>query len=246
MPASPVLRIELFGGFHLLTDDRPAPRVPSARQQQVIAYLILHARTAPVQRQRVAASLWPESTDAQALTNLRRELHHLRESFPKLDALIDAESRTLGWRADARVIVDVVTFETAADRGLAGGLDRTALQEAARLYKGDLLPDCSGEWIDPERDRLRERATHVLTRLVASLEHDRDFGEAIERVQQLLRLDPLDEAGLVRAHALSRAARRACDGAAHLSTVRGAAEERARRAAKRADAHDLPRDPRPR
>ena len=26
----------------------------------------------------LAAALWPDSTDAQALTNLRRELHHLR------------------------------------------------------------------------------------------------------------------------------------------------------------------------
>ena len=44
----------------------------------------------------------------------------------------------------------------------------------------------------------------VLGRLVAVLEQDRDFGEAIERAQQLLRLDPLDEhawCALMRCHA---------------------------------------------
>ena len=47
-------------------------------------------------------SLWPESSDVQALTNLRRELHHLREGWPRLDALVDAGSRTLAWRGEAR------------------------------------------------------------------------------------------------------------------------------------------------
>ena len=107
----------------------------------------------------------------------------------------------MAWRADA-VAVDLVTFDAAADRGLAG--DRAALEEAGRLYQGDILPDCSGEWIDGDRDRLRQRAIEVLTRLVDILEHDRAFGEAIEQAQQLLRLDPLDEGAwcaLMRCHA---------------------------------------------
>jgi DNA-binding SARP family transcriptional activator len=200
--ASPAIRVELLGSFCLLTDGRAASRLPSARNQQLLTFLILHARGAPVPRQRVAASLWPESTDAQALTNLRRELHHMRESFPKLVELIDDELRTLVWDKDARAVVDLVAFESAAERGLKG--DRASLLEAARLYKGDLLPECGGEWIDPERDRLRERAKLVLTRLIALLEQDRDFGEAIERGQQLLRIDPIDEqawCALMRCHA---------------------------------------------
>jgi len=72
------VRVELLGGFSVLADGRSAALPPGARQQQLIAFLVLHARTAPIPRQRVAGSLWPESSDAQALTNLRRELHHLR------------------------------------------------------------------------------------------------------------------------------------------------------------------------
>jgi len=198
----PVLRVELLGGFRVLTDGRSAARLPSARQQQLIAFLVLHARSAPIQRQRIAGSLWPESSDAQALTNLRRELHHLREGWPKLDALVDAGSRTLAWCGEIGAIVDLVAFEAAADRGLAG--DRAALQDAARLYKGDVLPDCAGEWIDADRERLRQRATKVLARLVGLLEQDRAFGDAIEHAQQLIRLDPLDEeawCALMRCHA---------------------------------------------
>jgi DNA-binding SARP family transcriptional activator len=196
------VRLELLGGFRVLTDGRPAVRLPSARQQQLIAFLVLHGRRAPIQRQRIAGSLWPDSSDAQALTNLRRELHHLREEWAELDALIDAGSRTLAWREDVGAVVDLVSFETAADRGLAG--DRAGLQDAAGLYKGDVLPAWTGEWIDVDRERLRQRAKEVLVRLVSLLEQDRAFGDAIERAQQLLRLDPIDEGAwcaLMRCHA---------------------------------------------
>ena len=203
MAVSSLLRVELLGGFRVLTDGRSAARLPSARQQQLIAFLVLHARGAPIQRQRIAGALWPESTDAQALTNLRRELHHLREEWPRLDGLVDTGSRTLAWRREEpRAVVDLVAFETAADRGLTG--DRAALKEAATLYKGDVLPDYAGEWIDVDRERLRQRAKEVLARLVGLLEEDRAFADAIEHAQQLLRLDPVDEGAwcaLMRCHA---------------------------------------------
>jgi DNA-binding SARP family transcriptional activator len=167
-----------------------------------VAYLVVHARARPIPRQRVSGALWPDSSDAQALTNLRRELHHLRESWPALDALVDAGSRTLAWREDAGAFVDVLAFETAAERGLAG--ERAALEQAAALYAGDLLPECSGEWVEPTRAALRQRAVQVLGRLVALLEQERAVAEAIGHAQHLLRLDPLDEhawCALMRCHA---------------------------------------------
>jgi DNA-binding SARP family transcriptional activator len=197
----PAVRVELLGGFRVFIDGRPVPRSPTVRQQQLIAFLLLHGRGTPVPRHRLAGSLWPESSDAQALTNLRRELHHLREDWPALDARIDAGSRTLAWQ-EHRASVDIAEFDAAADRGLAG--DRRALQEAARLYRGDLLPDCTGEWIDAERERLSLRARQVLARLAASLETQRAFADAIEYAQHWLRLDPLDEqawCALMRCHA---------------------------------------------
>ncbi len=184
----------------MLTGGRTVIRPPGARQQQLVAYLALHARQA-VPRQRVAGLLWPDSTDAQALTNLRRELHHLREGWPELDSLIETAPRTLAWRGQTAA-VDISSFEAAAIQGLEG--NRAALEEASELYGGDLLPDCAAEWIQPDRQRLRDRARTVLARLVDLLERDRAFGDAIDRAQRLLRLDPLDEpawCALMRCHA---------------------------------------------
>ena len=46
----------------------------------LVAFLAAHAGS-PQLRQRIAGLFWPDSTDAQALTNLRRELHHLRNAL---------------------------------------------------------------------------------------------------------------------------------------------------------------------
>jgi DNA-binding SARP family transcriptional activator len=81
----------------------------TARQQELLACVALRGGEA-VPRQEIAGRLWPESTDAQALTNLRREWHHLREAWPELDAVLDAGTRTLAWRPDALADLDVNSF----------------------------------------------------------------------------------------------------------------------------------------
>ena len=71
---------------------------------------------------------------------------------------------------------------------------RAALEQAALLYQGDLLPGCYDDWVRPERDRLRQRATHALHTLVTLLEAQRDYHPAISQAQRLLQLDATDEA----------------------------------------------------
>src|SRR5262249_58145270 len=73
-----MLRVSVLGGQQI-TDDRDGRvQVRSSRALVLVAYLAVHAGV-PHARLQVAGLLWPESGDAQALTNLRRELHHLRQ-----------------------------------------------------------------------------------------------------------------------------------------------------------------------
>ena len=73
MPHVPLL------GEQAITDDRFGDvRTRSSRAVVLVVFLAVHAGS-PQPRQRIAGLLWPESTHAQALTNLRRELHHLRQ-----------------------------------------------------------------------------------------------------------------------------------------------------------------------
>lgn len=100
------LRIRLFGGLDLRHGKASLPPLDSARAESLLAYLLLH-RDAPQPRRRLAFLLWPDSTERQALTNLRHVLHNLRRALPQADRFIAATQRSLHWRPDAPVWLDV-------------------------------------------------------------------------------------------------------------------------------------------
>ena len=142
------VRIRLLGELDLRQGGGASQPLGSARAESLLAYLILH-RDAPMPRERLAFLLWPDSTEAQARTNLRHVLHNLRRALPDPDAFLTVTQRTLQWRADAPGWIDVAAFTEALALG-----DRAGLAQAVDLYAGDLLEGHYDEWLLPERDRL--------------------------------------------------------------------------------------------
>src|SRR5919204_6073451 len=112
---SPTLSIRLLGEVDIRRGDVPVPALDSARAESLLAYLLIH-RDAPQPRQRLAFLLWPDSTEAQARTNLRHVLHTLRRSLPDAERFLEITPRTLRWRPDAPLRLDVAAFEDALAR----------------------------------------------------------------------------------------------------------------------------------
>lgn len=75
---------------------------------------------------------------------------------------------------------------------------RQALEEAVRLYQGDLLPGCHEDWISDERERLQQLYKGALERLIGLLEQEGNLTAAIRVSQRLLRCDPLQESAYQR------------------------------------------------
>jgi DNA-binding SARP family transcriptional activator len=208
---APGLRVNLLGDFRLSYDEAPVHGVDTPRLQSLLAYLVLH-RDAPQLRHHLAFLFWPDSTEVQALTNLRNLLHHLRHDLPEADRFLYVDAQTLQWRPDVPFAFDVAELESAveeAQRAEQAG-DRAALRAAlervAALYRGDLLPSCYDDWILPERERLRQTFIDKLEQLIQLLESQRDYPAAIAYAQRLLRHDPLREATyrrLMRLYALN-------------------------------------------
>jgi DNA-binding SARP family transcriptional activator len=197
MPATPTLRVRLLGGLDLrLGEERLAP-LDSGRAESLLAYLLLH-REAAQPRQRLAFLLWPDSTEPQARTNLRHVLHTLRRAVPDADRLIDAGPRTLQWRADAPLWLDVAVFEQALAEG--------RLEAAVEAYSGDLLEGSYDDWLLEERERLRDLHLDALERLARRLDERGEPAAAIRYAERLVRADPLREEAyrlLMRLHAAS-------------------------------------------
>lgn len=183
------LHIRLLGDFHLIDGEAPVAGVNSARLQSLLAYLLLH-RDAPQRRQHLAFLFWPDTSEQQALTNLRTLLHRLRQALPMAECFLHADSQTVQWQPDADYTLDVADFEAALAQAKSAG----DLEQALQLYGGGLLPSCYDDWIPPLREQLRQRAMRALARLMEMLEAERRYSEAIGYGQRLLQLDPLDEA----------------------------------------------------
>lgn len=103
---TPLLQIRLLGAFQLTYDQRPVTTVNSTRLQALLAYLVLHADTSHP-RQYLSFLLWPDSTEAQARTNLRKLCFQLRQALPDPDLFLRMDNRTIQWKPDAPYTLDV-------------------------------------------------------------------------------------------------------------------------------------------
>jgi DNA-binding SARP family transcriptional activator len=209
----PTLHIQLLDGFQLVSGDTPMTTITIPRLQSLLAYLVLH-RTVPQDRSHLAFLLWPDSTETQAHTNLRKLLYQLRQAFPDADHFLHANNHNLQWRpvsAEVSWTLDVQNFEqalnqaTQAEQAQDTSAQWQALEQMRHLYRGDLLPGCYDEWILPDRDRLHQAFLVATERLIALLEQECDYAAAITAARQLLRHDPLHETSyrqLMRLYAL--------------------------------------------
>jgi DNA-binding SARP family transcriptional activator len=205
---NPLLTIHLLGSFRLTADQEPVTGLERPRLQELLAYLLLR-RDRPLPRQQLAFLFWPDSSEKQALTNLRNLWYRLRQTLPYADRCLAADDLTMQWLADAPCRLDVAAFENHLAQAQTAVHDNERLhhlEQAVVHYGGDLLPGFYSDWLLTERERLAQAHGRSLEQLAALHENRRHYRQAIEWVRALLRHDPLHEAAytrLIRLHALN-------------------------------------------
>jgi DNA-binding SARP family transcriptional activator len=195
----PQLDIQLLGHFNLSLDGRPLTKVNTSRLQTLLAYLLLKCQE-PQRRQHIAFLFWPDTSEGQALTNLRSLLSRLRRNLAEADLFLRADRHTLQWLPDAPFTLDVTEFEEAC----ATAQTAVEWQRAVDLYQGPLMPGYYDEWLASERERLQQCFLRAGSTLLDLQENERHYASAVQTAQQLLRYDPLHEAtyrSLMRSHA---------------------------------------------
>ncbi len=153
-----MLEIRLLGEQRVIGTPHNGARHPQSRSFALLAYLILHAGI-PQARSHLAAVFWPDSNEAQARTNLRRELHNLRTMLAD-DPSLGVQPTTLTWSDTPSCRVDVRSFDVERRAALnfksvgdsAGFLARA--EAAIAEYRGDLMPGAYDDWVLDEREPL--------------------------------------------------------------------------------------------
>ena len=182
-----MLRVTMFGKTELhyrgaLVASRASPHVLS-----LLAYLLLH-RASMQRRSSVASALWPDESDGEALSYLRRFLFELQSALPKDPATpwILADRLTIQWNPNARVWLDVAEFERCAR-------SPSTAATACDIYTADLLPHLDGEWILAPRARLAEKYESLSIDLIDRERAKGDHRKALRYATRLVAHDPLRE-----------------------------------------------------
>ncbi|EDY82529.1 Bacterial transcriptional activator domain family [Verrucomicrobiia bacterium DG1235] len=205
------LKVQLLGEFQLLLDGSPHAAIDTVRLRSLLAYLLLKRGT-PLPRARLAYQFWPDSTEKQALTNFRHLLHELRKALPDADRFIEANTKTIEWKSDVELELDVEGFEEAVCLArLAckrGDVVMTGFQfeKAVELYRGEFLPGHYDDWSVETRENLRLQYGEALQTAVACHETKRAYGDAIRFCQMLRQFEPTREktyCSLMRLYSLS-------------------------------------------
>ena len=193
-----MLTLRLLGPFAVSVAGKPLPRLRTRKGQWLLALLALR-HDQEVERDWLAGTLWSESLEEQARTNLRLSLTDLRRALGDQSCRLQSPTpRTL--RLDlSGADVDVIAF----DRALARG-DCASLQEAIALYRGPLLEGCSEEWCVWERQAREQAYLQARETLASAALANADTATAVGHLRRIIAIDPFRESAqraLMQAHA---------------------------------------------
>jgi DNA-binding SARP family transcriptional activator len=188
-----MLSVRVLGSQAVLDASTGEVRTRSVRTIALLALLVARSDR-PQERATIAGLFWPESSDSQALTNLRRELHQLRGLLGTDDSL-EVGVGQLCWHDRRRHDIDLATFlreATACEDGDARAVvehGTTALMQ----YAGRLLPALDEPWLDELRRELEQRCSRLCERVCAAARSLGRTDVAIAAVRKRLSIDSYDE-----------------------------------------------------
>ena len=175
--------VRVLGEFAVSGSHGPIPLPEST--WRLVALLALASQ--PMRRVRVAGILWGDKDDGHAQASLRSALWRLGRAAP---GLVVSEQHVL--HLAPQVHVDVRDL-----RELAARLERGDRIDPAeldmRLCCADLLPDWYDDFVEDERELIRQLRLRALESVSRRLCEQRHFGEALELAMLALAQAPLRE-----------------------------------------------------
>jgi DNA-binding SARP family transcriptional activator len=182
------LEITLLGRFAIRTTRGQEVRIVGRHAQALFTLLVLTRR--PRTREAIATDLWPESM-ITATGPLRQALYQLRGALAAagldLDAMLESDAETLGFRPDAVRSLDTDRFDACTADPVCGA------EVAVALYGGDLAEGLGHDCFAAERERLADRYEDALAAVAAQRLAGGDVDAAREAAERLIARDPLRE-----------------------------------------------------
>jgi DNA-binding SARP family transcriptional activator len=175
--------LHLLAEFQLKVDGK-AIRLPHG-VERIVAYLGMSR--VPVNRSRLAASLWPDVADRRANGDLRSALWRLR----RITGVICDEGSLLALAPEVEVDVTDMAQLT---QTLITEPEQPSLKRLSELVRAeDILPGWDEEWLVVERERYRVLRLRALERASEVLLAADDHAQALEAALAAVSTEPYRE-----------------------------------------------------
>jgi DNA-binding SARP family transcriptional activator len=193
-PVTPHWEIRLFGGLEARRGEAVVSHFRTRKTAALLAFLAYHAETAHP-RDRLVELLWPDQPVDAGRNSLSTALWTLRKLLDGAgdEPVLQTDRDTLRVASD-RVRTDVADFEALLERAARAGPDEARiLDEALRLYRGELLLGHFEPWVAVEQHRLAERFFLGVRRLADRRQAEGDLDGALATARRAVSADPLRE-----------------------------------------------------
>lgn len=183
-----MLEVRLLGAFEVRYKEGLI-YIAGRHEQSLFAYLLLNSNIYH-RREKLAALLWPDSSDEAARENLRHVLWRIRKALPSppmLEYLL-TDDLAITFNASTNLWLDVSILKAAGECKHAD-----ELIEALSVYKGELLPGFYDNWVILEREYLNYIFEHNMARLMSILRSECRWLDILEWGERWLSLGQKSE-----------------------------------------------------
>jgi predicted ATPase/DNA-binding SARP family transcriptional activator len=188
----------LLGSPTATIDGLPVRGFVSSKATALLYYLAATKRTHS--RSSLASLFWPETSEAQALKNLRDVLSNLRQL---IDPALAITRQSVAFRTDLPITVDVWNFEaeivTAAQAPTRDAI--ASLRSAVAHYRGPFLDGFTAThavsfetWAAIERERLQRMVMDALGQITTNAISQGAYADGVGYASRRLAIDPTCEA----------------------------------------------------
>jgi len=201
----PMLTVNVLGGLALKYPAEELVQMRSRKAEALLVYVLLSEKEA-FEREELATLFWEDMPEQEALTNLRVTLAAVKKAVP--DALVISRRR-VSFNPEARVSCDALALSSVTRDHLGEDYSRTEQSlENCRLitaelgkYKGDFLQGffirnalAFDDWASYKREILRNTLINSAQIIIGNFYRFGEHREGITLANQLLFLDPFNEA----------------------------------------------------
>lgn len=191
LPAA-ALDVRALGPGRILNNGTEIPRAgwETPRAREILLFMVDRA---PVPRDVVLQTFWPDKPPARASANLHQTLYRLRRTLGYETVIV--EDQTCRLAPDLSLNYDVARFEVKARAALAlpaSDLRRSGmLATAIARYTGEYLADMAVEWVLERRRMLSDLSVQILSAYADELMNLTRYSQAREVLAKAIAADHL-------------------------------------------------------